>query len=392
MKKVIFLIASIIFFSNSLYASENDDKYNSVIANTEKIAKDLNYIKSQQKIILESEKDDSINIKKEIFIPTALSLFAGILFWVIFQARPQYFRKRKLRPKIETDLLYINSTMAHLIELAMIDTENPVSRFHDELLNNKFTKELFKIGLMNKALNQSHLVGQFSNNIVIGEKIYDKVKTIDSKIDRIFNFSDQLTEKEILVLEDIHQLINKYGFSDFKRPYISTDKITQMSFVPKDPSLSYLDDFFFNVYKLRLNLIELLLSTRSNNKSVVYIKISHLKHSGNYSKAIKLVKKQIKEANQTDITHLKWILFSLLYRSNRNQSISLLKDIMANNPSIISNRGYFLDLLGDKDVVEIIQSNTSTDEYQRLLNNEAIQQQIKQRFLKANTEKLKLVA
>lgn len=213
MKKAILLTSLILFFSNSLYASENDHKYNSIIAKTEIIAKDLDFIKSQQKIILENEKDNSINLLKEIVVPTILSILAGFIFWCVFQAIPLYFRKRKLRPKIDTDLLNINSTMAHLIDLSMLDTENPVSRFHNELLNDNFTKELFKIGLMNKALNQTYLVGQFSRNIIIGEEIYNKVKTIDRKIDRIFNFSDQLTAKEILVLEDIHQLIRLYGIT-----------------------------------------------------------------------------------------------------------------------------------------------------------------------------------
>ena len=122
------------------------------------------------------------------------------------------------------------------------------------------------------------------------------------------------------------------------------------------------------------------------------MKISHLKQSGKYSKAIKLVKKQIKKSNPSDITHLKWILFSLLYRSNRNQSISLLKDIVTKNPDIISYRYYFLDLLDDKEVVEVINSNVPDDVYQRLLKSEAIQQQLKQNFLKANAEKLKLIA
>lgn len=391
MKKIMFLIASIIFLNNPLYASEIDDKFNTIIASNDKISKDLALIKSQQKIILENETDNSIKFIKEIVVPTALSILAGFVFWVVFQAIPLYFRRLKLRPKIETDLIHINSHMGHLIELAMLDTENPVSRFHDELLNDKFTKELFKIGLMNKALNESYLVGEFSNNIVIGEKIFKKVQEINNKIDRLFNFSDQLSTKEILILEKIHQSVVRSDFSDFNRPYISTDKITGFSFRPADPSLSHLDSFFFEVYQLRLKLMKILLSSKSKNKTVLHIQIKQLKRSGNYSKAIKLVKKQLKESNGSEITHLNWILFSLLYRSNRKQSIRLLKDIVVNNPEIISYRGYFLDLLDDKDVVDVIKSNIPTDVYQRLLYNEAIQHQLKQNFLNANTEKLKLV-
>ena len=136
MKKSILYIFLIIFFSNVLHASETDKKYNFIINKTEEISKVLNEVKLQQKLFLENEKNDSVNILKEVIIPTTLSVLAGFIFWAVFQAIPLYLRKRKLRPKIDNDLLNINSTMAHLIELAMLDTENPVSRFHSELLNN----------------------------------------------------------------------------------------------------------------------------------------------------------------------------------------------------------------------------------------------------------------
>lgn len=165
-----------------------------------------------------------------------------------------------------------------------------------------------------------------------------------------------------------------------------------MSFTPKDPSLSYLDDFFFNIYQLRLNLIKLLLSTRAENMSIFLASIGQLKRSGHYDKAIKLVKKQIKKANESEVTHLNWILFSLLYRVNKNYSITFLRDLVISNPEIISYRDYFLGLFDDKEVVEVIQSNVPVAVFQRLIQGESIQQELKQNFLIANTKLLKLVA
>lgn len=178
MYKILLLIASLIILSGIQCKAEN---YNVVLLKAEKISSDLNVIKDQQKQISNNLTDDSFNYIDDLVKPIGQSIIAGFIFWIIFQVRPQYFRKIKLRSKVEADLLFINSTMGHLIDLAMIHTENPVSLFHAEFTNNQFTKNLFEIGLMNKALNESYLVGPFSNNIVLGEKIFNEVKTIDKK-------------------------------------------------------------------------------------------------------------------------------------------------------------------------------------------------------------------
>jgi hypothetical protein len=389
MYKILLLIASLIILSGIQCKAEN---YNVVLLKAEKISSDLNVIKDQQKQISNNLTDDSFNYIDDLVKPIGQSIIAGFIFWIIFQVRPQYFRKIKLRSKVEADLLFINSTMGHLIDLAMIHTENPVSLFHAEFTNNQFTKNLFEIGLMNKALNESYLVGPFSNNIVLGEKIFNEVKTIDKKIDRIFNFSDQLSPKEILVLEEIHQEINKYGFSDFNHPYVSADKITGMSFTPRDPSLSYLSNFFFQIYQLRQKLIEILVTSGAENQQILFMKLDYLRSKNQFKKAIKLIKKEIKKTNQTETTYLKWFLFSLLYCVDKDQALILLKEITISTPDFISYRFFIRDILNDQDVVQIIQSNLPADKYQQFLQNEMIEKYHKQVFLNSNTEKLKLVS
>ena len=317
-------------------------------------------------------------------IPIGLSIFSGFVFWIIFQLIPLYIRKSKLRPKIEDDLLYINNTIGHLIDLAMKHAESTTSMFYKEISNYELTLDDLHIGLMNKSLNQSFLVDDFSDNIVIGELIYKKTKTINTKIDRIFYFNDQLSAAEILVLEKIHQALYKYHFSDFNRPYVDTRDGGR--YVPADPSLSYLRYFFFEIYQLKKELEKILISSRANNKSILFIKLSYLKNKNKFSKAIKILKKEIKNTKD-DPEHLRWILFSISYLSDRKNSFALRKELLSSS-NIITYRSYLRECLKDSEASELIKSNTNPEEYEKFIQNEKLEESIKQSVIKQNTAKL----
>ena len=334
--------------------------------------------------LISASNNKSINLIKEILIPIGLSVFSGFVFWVAFQYIPFNLRKSKLRPKIEDDLLYINNTIGHLVDLAMRHAESSPSMFHTEIGNNQLTMDTLHIGLMNKALNQTFLVNNFSDNMVIGELIYQLTQTINTKIDRIFYFNDQLSADEILVLEKIHQALYKYQFSDFNRPYLDTRD--GGFFAPVDPSLSYLRYFFFEMYQIKKNLEKILVASKTNNKSILLLKVRYFKNNKNYKKAIKIIKNEIKNKGD-DPTHLKWFLFSILYLVDKKKSFILLKDLLASS-NIITYRGYLREHLEDKEVLEFVKLHTTPTDYEKFIQNEALEKHIKQTLLDSNSEKL----
>ena len=383
MKAVIILVFSLFLTSHS-NSKEIDQTHKQLLITAEQTSSDVHDIKTQQNLILANQNNKSINLTKEILIPIGLSIFSGFVFWIIFQLIPLYIRKSKLRPKIEDDLLYINNTIGHLIDLAMKHAESTTSMFYKEISNYELTLDDLHIGLMNKSLNQSFLVDDFSDNIVIGELIYKKTKTINTKIDRIFYFNDQLSAAEILVLEKIHQALFKYQFSDFNKPYV--DNRDGRIFVPADPSLSYLRYFFFEIHQLKKELEKILISSRANNKSILFIKLSYLKNKNKFSKAIKILKKEIKNTKD-DPEHLRWILFSISYLSDRKNSFALLKELLSSS-NIITYRSYLRECLKDSEASELIKSNTNPEEYEKFIQNEKLEESIKQSVIKQNTAKL----
>lgn len=383
MKLLIILVFSF-FLTPHSNSKEIDQTHKELLITTEQTSSDVHDIKTQQNLILANQNNKSINLIKEILIPTGLSIFSGFVFWVVFQLIPLHIRKSKLRPKIEDDLLYINHTIGHLIDLAMKHAESTISMFDKEIANYELTLDDLHIGLMNKSLNKSYLVDIFSDNIVIGELIYNKTKTINTKIDRIFYFNDQLSADEILVLEKIHQALYKYNFSDFNRPYVDTRDGGR--FVPADPSLSYLRYFFLEIHQLKKSLEKILISSRGNNKSILFIKLRYLKNTNRFKRAIKILKKEIKKTTD-DPLHLKWILFSIIYLDDKKKSFVLLKELLSSS-NIISYRGYLRECFRDSEVSEFIKLNISPDEYEKFIQNEKLEESIKQSIIKKNTAKL----
>jgi len=384
MKALIILVFSLFLtpYSNS---KDIDQTHKELLITTEQTSSNVHDIKTQQNLILANQNNKSINLIKEILIPIGLSIFSGFVFWALFQLIPLHIRKSKLRPKIEDDLLYINNTIGHLIDLAMKHAESTTSMFHKEITNYELTLDDLHMGLMNKSLNKSYLIDVFSDNIVIGELIYKKTKTINTKIDRIFYFNDQLSADEILVLEKIHQALYKYHFSDFNRPYVDTRDGGRS--VPADPSLSYLRYFFFEICQLKKELEKILISSRAKNKSILFIKLRYLKNNNQFKKAIKILEKEIKNTNDDDSTHLRWILFSILYLADRKNSFVLLKELLSSS-NIISYRSYLRDCFEDSEVSEFIQLNTNPEEYEKFIQNEELEESIKQSIIKRNTAKL----
>ncbi|MDR2062457.1 MAG: hypothetical protein LBQ29_13765 [Acinetobacter sp.] len=348
----------------------------------EKNNSDIEKIIKNQNKILENQNNDKINIKKEIGLPVFLSVIAGIIFWIIFQVIPTINRRKQLRPKIDKDLMNISSTMIHMVQLSLLHNENPVSFFNKELSNGTLTKEAINIGLYNKSLNNDHLVGVFSRNIVIGEEIYIHTKKIEERIERILYFNEQLSINEIMILEEIYQNIKKYDLSDFNRKYETT--ISGITYTAADPTLSHLSDFFFKIYQLRERLDRVIALSNNNDISIFYKKISFLKQDKKFKTAIQLIQKRLKRASNDDES-LKWNLFDLYYLYDKKQALSILNQLVNQNTSLVSYRGYLRDYIEDENVLRILENNSSRDKVQYLLSTIKNEDQAKAHLLELNT-------
>ncbi|MBJ9452859.1 hypothetical protein I5560_05365 [Acinetobacter baumannii] len=282
---------------------------------------ELNSIKNNQIIFFNNLSNKKIDPIKEIGLPLLLSIVAGFIFWLIFQVIPNKRREKKLRPKIEKDLLNVSSSVYRLVELAFLHCENPVSYFKNEIHSGKVTKEEIKLALYNKAKNEKHLVNQFSNNIVIGNLIHKSTNKIGLSIERIFFFNDQLSVSEILVLEDIYQEISQYDFFNIDDTY--GVEIAGITYTPVDPSLSCYSNFFFNMLNLAKRLDRIISTGKTNNLQLLYMKRNIQYYDKDYKSTLKTIN-LIEKKFPDQLNNLEWLKFQSMYHLNRNKSLALL--------------------------------------------------------------------
>ncbi|WP_104471235.1 hypothetical protein [Acinetobacter indicus] len=360
---IYFLICSFSSVSASIPAYNDKEE----IAKIQKIVStnksDLESIKNYQKETLDSLNNKSINPTKEIGLPVLLSIIAGLIFWIIFQVLPDRRRKKKLRPKIENDLYNVSTSIYHLVELAFLHSENPVSHFHHDIRSGKVNQKDIELALFNKAKNHKHLVNQFSNNIVIGDLIYKSTTKIRLSIERIFFFNEQLAVEEILVLEDIYQEINRYDFFNKDDQFGSI--IAGRLYTPLNPTLSVYSQFFYDMLKLAQRLDKIISSVKTNKLQILYIRHNLSYLLGDYKKSLKTIK-MIEKKFPDQANTLKWLKFQNLYFENKSKSLLLLKELIKESDNLISYRGYLSNFLKDPQILDVLKHNTSEDKLTEL--------------------------
>lgn len=361
---ICFLICSFSSVNADIPAHNNKEE----IAKIQKIVStnksDIESIKNYQKEILYSLNNNSINPTKEIGLPVLLSIIAGLIFWIIFQVLPDRRRKKKLRPKLENDLYNVSNSIYHLVELAFLHCENPVSHFQHDIRSGKVEKKDIELALFNKAKNHKHLVNQFKNNIVIGDLIYKSTTNIRLSIERILFFNEQLSVEEILVLEDIYQEINRYDFFNKDDEFGSV--ISGRLYTPINPTLSVYSQFFFDMLKLVQRLDKIISSVKTNKLQILYIRYNLSYHLGDYKKSLKTIK--IIEKNFPDqAKNLQWLKFQNLYFINKSKSLLLLKELIKESDNLISYRSYLSNFLKDPQIVDVLKHNTSEEKLTDLL-------------------------
>lgn len=379
------IIFFLIFSFSSVNAEMLADNDKEEIAKIQKLVSsnksELEVIKNYQRQTLDTLNNKSINPTREIGLPVLLSIIAGLIFWMIFQVLPDLRRKKKLRPKIENDLHSVSTSIYHLVELAFLHCENPVSHFHKEVRSGKVDQKYIELALFNKAKNHKHLVDQFSNNIVIGDLIYKSTTNIGLSIERIFFFNEQLSVEEILVLEDIYQEINRYDFFNKDDQFGST--ISGRLYTPVNPTLSEYSHFFYNMLKLAQRLDKIISSIKTNKLEILYIRQNLSYHLGDYKKSLKTIK-IIEKKFPDQANRLQWLRFKNLYYTNKSRSLILLKELIRESDSLIGYRGYLSDFLQDPQILDALKQNTTQENLIKLLVCLESEKLSKERLLNSN--------
>lgn len=324
-----------------------------------------------------------------IVFPIVLSIISAIIFWLVFSYFPKKVRFNRIRPKVDQDLQTIVSNLFEIFRIIM--SENLQSHpclYGKRIISGQLAKADIELGLQNKVLNSSCLKGQEIDKylVPVGERIHSKIESILKKIDELYFFSEFLKSNEILLLEKIKKTIYVNDFSDYpkKTEYLN-------------PSLSYLQDYFFTLYGFYCELLKTLFNKKSKFiKTIIYFDILfplteidyHLYFSKDYKKCKRIISKALKYSVE-DIFKFSEIKCDYLLKRN-NRAFNKLKKVLKDyKPGLIPISQYIDELnLLDKRILIFIKENYSESDYSKLLSTirerNEIEQNRKIKFINTN--------
>ena len=299
---------------------------------------------------------------KEVFIAIVLNIIAAIVFWLAFAFIPERHRRNKLRPKLEFGIYQICSTLFALFDLVMrFDVHSP-SSFQKKIKGTKLHPVEIELGLQNKCLNDTYLYDEKVSSLLMptGKQLFESRSRIDRLIERVFAFSQHLSTKEILLLEQIRGKLETYDLEHFDRE--AGVRVGDKQFLPVNPSLSYMGKSLAELYDLFGRLHSIAFCNGYEDREVVLDKVQVYYESGQYRRCQRLIRRR-KRRFADDSTWFSFYEFLCDYKMGRKkQAARTLSQLLESKPHLLSSRGFLVDAIGDSDVRKVVEHYYSVAE------------------------------
>ena len=332
----------------------------------------------------------------EILMAITTSLVASIVFYFCFQFVPERRRYRRIRPRIEVELMEITDQLFFYLEIPLKHDIHFASAFQRDIKENQLNKEKFEIGLYNKCLNESYLFDKNAEKlIVVGRALQTNADQISGRIRQTILNQHYLTTEEILIIEDIDRLLYTHLYEDN-----AFEKIGNQIVHPVNPTISYMGENFNKLYILWNELRHLMYrynNIRKENRqgrqryfTLQWEYIEYLFRQKEYKQAKKTIRK---------LSSSKWSAFQVSvinslklrlefevghYEQAKAHTIELLKS--RNQESPIYYRSLLDGVQGNDKVMKIITSVCPDDVMKAWNSSVAQENSIKNRFLNQNQQ------
>ena len=341
-------------------------KVNILSKETAKLTSKISEQSTKINHLIEMNEQNRFDYFKDLIYPILLSIIAAVIFWLVFSYFPERSRRRKIRPKLDLDMYNVYTNLFSIFDLVMRPNNHSPSNFQPKIKGNKLEKEDLELGLQNKCWNETYLydTNVSKNLLVIGKNLFEIASKIDRTVERLFNFSNYLSADEILILEKIRKKLQVYGLSDYNRNAASI--IGGMELKPVNPSLSFMSQNLFELYKLFIQFQDLVYSNNYIDRDISISKVQHYFYSGQYEKCKKEISKSIFKYPD-DKNFLDFYSFLSEYTSGqKDKSYKMLDTILKSKPHLVSSRGFIDDLLNDDKIKELIQKHYTENEITEL--------------------------
>lgn len=315
--------------------------------------------------------------------PIFSSIFAGILFWLIFSFFPDLRRKRSFGFGVSNDLIKVNNSLFHYFDLFMKAQKHSPSTFQEKIHSCSLIETEINTALQNKILNQSfNYYPEISARLVcIGDEIKSCQEEISETIKRLYAFNLYLSSSQVQLLRNIQEKIFRYSLEIEAATTVGT-----MTYRAVNPSLSYMTNVLLELQEDYKNLRKVVFSKKITERSFVICKVQRHFYSGEYGKCIKECDRWIAGFPFDSDLQISYKTRSLFKLGKNNSAYEQLEFFLSNNTDVISNRNFFYPLLSDSVAYKIILkkvANEKIEEMKKIVEKENLMERA---FLVANTE------
>jgi len=312
--------------------------------------------------------------ESNILLPILLSIIAALVFWMVFSYLPERKRRKKLRPVVELTLFDTYKQLFSLFDLIMRHSNNSPSFYQSEIRSGKLSEDTIALGLRNKCLNESYRYDPHVKNglLVIGQEILDSSLELDELANKVLSFHTYATAEEILLLERIREKIRIYHFGERHINQSCETIINGQVHRPVDPSISYRQHNFYEIYQLFCKLQTLVLNRKPIDRDRFIYKMQSLYYSGQHRLCIKLVRSEGQRFEKDSTLYRNYWALSERGIGNMKSFYKIMEHNYKSRPyngSLVSSRDTFKNLLGDNKLLEILTQFHSAEEISALMQS-----------------------
>lgn len=327
--------------------------------------------------------------ESNILLPILLSVIAALVFWLMFSYLPEQKRRKKLRPIVDLALFDVYKQLFSMFDLIMRHSNNSPSFYQSEIRAGKLSKNDIALGLKNKCINESYRYDPHVRGglLVIGQEILDRAFELDELAKKVLSFHTYATAEELLLLEEIREKIRVYHFGERHINKSCETIFNGQVFRPVDPSISYRQQNFYEIYLLFCKLQPLVLNKKPIDRDRFIYKMQSLYYSGQYHFCIKLIRSEGHRFEKDSTLYRNYWALSERGIGNMQEFYKIIEETYKLRPysgSLVSSRNTFKDLLGDNKLMEILAQFHSSEEISALRRSVQHDQKHKEAFVNTN--------
>lgn len=327
--------------------------------------------------------------ESNILLPILLSIIAALVFWLVFSYLPEQKRRKKLRPIVDLALFDAYKQLFSMFDLIMRHSNNSPSFYQSEIRAGKLSKNDIALGLKNKCINESYRYDPHVRDgfLVIGQEILDRTLELDELANKVLSFHTYATAEELLLLEEIREKIRVYHFGERHRNKSCETIFNGQVLRPVDPSISYRQQNFYEIYLLFCKLQSLVLNKKPIDRDRFIYKMQSLYYSGQYHLCIKLIRSEGHRFEKDSTLYRSYWALSERGIGNMQEFYKIIEETYKLRPysgSLVSSRSTFKDLLGDNKLMEILAQFHSSEEISALRRSVQHDKKHKEAFVHTN--------